>query len=82
MYGITTVAFGGSSDELGWGLDLGCQFSFTCCEGYPLSLRASAMCCFSLSLSGRNVQILSARVIKVLATATLCARGWWEVKSK
>ena len=82
MYGITTVAFGGSSDELGRGLDLGHQFSFTCCEGYPLLFRASAMCCFSLSLSGMNVQILSARVIKVLATATLCARGWREVKSK
>ena len=26
MYGITTVAFGGSSDELGQGLDLGHQF--------------------------------------------------------
>ena len=82
MYGITTVAFGGSSDELGRGLDLGHQFSFTCCEEYPLLFRASAMCYFSLTLSGTNVQILSAWVIKVLATATLCARGWWEVKSK
>ena len=82
MYGITTVAFGGSSDELERGLDLGHQLLFTCCEGYPLLFRASTMCCFSLSLSGTNVQILSARVIKVLATATLCARGWWEVKSK
>ena len=76
MYRITTMAFGGSSEELGRGLDLGHQVSFTCCEGYPLLFRASAMCCFSLSLSGTNVQILSAWVIKVLATATLCARGW------
>ena len=74
MYGITTVALRGSSDELGWGLDLGCQFLFTCCEGYPLLFRALTMCCFSLSLSGTNVQILSARVIKVLATAT-CVQG-------
>ena len=75
MYGITTVAYGGSSDELGQGLDLGHQFSFTCCEGCLLLFRASAMCCFSLSLSGTYVQILLAWVVKVLATVTLCARG-------
>ena len=38
---FTIVAFGGSSDELGQGLDLGHQFSCTCCEGYLLLFRAS-----------------------------------------
>ena len=58
------------------------QLSFTCCEGCPLFFRASTMCLFSLSLSGTYVQILSTRVISVLATATLFVRGWWEVKSR
>ena len=82
MYGITTVAFGESSDEIERGWDLGHQFSFTWCEGYSLLFKASAMCCFSLCLSGIYVQIFLARAIKFLATATLCASGWWKVKPK
>ena len=74
--GITTVALGGSSDELGWrGLDVVHQFSFTCCDGYPLFFRASAMCLVSLSLSGTYVPIVSAWVISVLVTAALFIRG-------
>ena len=75
MYGITIGAFGGSSDELGQGLDLGHQFSFTCCEECQLLFRASAMCCFSLSLSGTYVQHLLAWAVKVLVTSDLVCKG-------
>lgn len=80
MYGITIVAFSGSSDDLGWVLDVDHQFLFTWHEGYWLLFRASAVCFFSLSLSSTYVQILSAPVIKVLTTATLCTRGCWEIR--
>ena len=36
----------------------------------------------SLSFSGKSVQIFSARWNNVRATATLCARGWCDWKSK
>ena len=53
MYGISTLALSGSSGEHNWWrLDVVHQFLFTCCDGYPLFFRASAMCLLSLSLSG------------------------------
>ena len=48
---------------------------------HPLLLRAWVMSLFSASLSGADMQILSAHVRSVRATAILCTRGWWELKS-
>ena len=50
--------------------------------GIPIAVGAWVMCLFSGSLPGIDMQILSAWVRSVQATAILCTRGWWESKSK
>ena len=59
----------------GGGCNVGVQFLTTSPLGYPLFRRAFATCSFSLSVSGTSVQIFSARLNRVRATATLCAKG-------
>ena len=43
--------------------------------GYPLTFNALMICFFSSTLSGRDVQMLSALENRVRATAILCASG-------
>ena len=79
---MTTVALGITGSDAGLRAGGVCQFLLIIRVGYPLLWRAWVMCLFSASLSGMDTQILSARVRSVRATAILCARGWWELKSK
>ena len=61
-----------------WGLPI--PLNHPC--GVPIAVEGLGDGLFSASLSGMDTQILSARVRSVRATAILCARGWWELKSK
>ncbi len=79
---MITVALGVIGPGAGLCTNGVCQFFLITAVGYPLLLRACMTCVFSPSLSGADMQILSARVRSVRATVILCARGWWESKSR
>ena len=70
-YGRMTLALGVSDTSGRWGCAVGFQFLVTNSLGYPFILSTWVTHSFSLALSGKSVQILSARVSRVRATLSM-----------